>query len=229
MVLVANLDKGTFWNILTKPITGRSQKSKAQEVFSLSHYDFIPLWANGNDIEGVWRTDSQTFSLPNGIVKDTPMLPQDVSVFGHDIPRLFLSKVLGKKLPVIPLWNETKVLALRFFRYRKARPFRYSPNFVFSVLSKGEKEVGQGFFRYAREKVGLVLFAVLWAPDEVFAVLFLLEGVVASSEKVASQGPGVVEEFAKLEMAIAENARIRGSAPAVLGNEIGDDDFLHLL
>ncbi len=155
------------------------------------------------------------------------MFSKDTPLFRHNVPRLFLPQVPCEELPVPPPGNETEVLTLGLIRDGKVGSSCDGPHLFFRILPKGKEDVRESFSRNAREEVRLVLFAVLWAPYEVFAVSLFLEGVVSSSKEIAPQSPGMGKELAEFEVAIAEDAGIWRPTPAVLGNEIRNDYILH--
>ncbi len=184
-LLVANLDQGFFRGFVNQPVERFYHKPRAQKFLPATHHNLVSLRINGDDVEGIGGTNPKASSLPDGVMKDSPVLAENLSVSCNDIPWPFFPQVTQKELPVVPPGNETEVLALGFLGDREGRFPGNLPNFFLGVASERKEEEGECLLRNGSEKVRLVLFAVFGPADDVPPVLLLQEGVMTGSEEIA--------------------------------------------
>ena len=96
-------------------------------------------------------------------------------------------------------------------------------HFRSSAIRRSETSLGQLLLAELVQEIALILVAVRAAQQAVAAVVLLDTRVMSGRRSVGAEFEGVVQEIAELDLAVAQDVRIRRAAFAVFIQEICED------
>ena len=194
-----------------------------QCVLFADHYPVL-FGIQAGYIPGGLVREAQAPALANGVVKDAPVLPQDLALGVDDLARLFRqTQPLLQVIPGSALIEKTDVLALAAAKISKSGLFHQLVGLFLGHLAQGEHDALQLVLVQAGQEIGLVLVLVLTPAELNLPLLFTDLGVMAGGHGRHALGEDVLKESAKLDGLIADNAGIGSQATAIAVREGAQD------
>jgi hypothetical protein len=192
------------------------------------------------DVEFALGVNSDSLSLPDGIVDQTSVFAELSSRPVEDRPRLKegvrFTELLPENFGVTSLIHETDVLALFLVPDRKFEVLGLLTGRRLGEASEGKERTFEHRRLQAPEHITLILVRIF--PTLEKGSLTALDLDPTRAHVVAGGDPGIAVFFgpgqqrAKLDVGVALNTRVRSASPAILRSEIvhdpGAEEFFHV-
>ena len=143
------------------------------------------------------------------------MLADDRAGGVHDLAG-GLAQVAGQEAPGVAVGDEADVVAVRLVRDRQATPRRLGPDLGLGRVAEREQGMGDLIRGEHGQHVGLVLAGIDGPVQDPVGDA----GVVAGADGVEAESQRAVKHRRELDLLVAAQARVRGAAGGVLGDEI---------
>ncbi len=152
------------------------------------------------------------------------MAPQQIPFCINDRSRTETSRcVLLQKPPIVIVRNETDILTLRLLGSPETQGLCLFPCIVLSQFPQWEKEASKLPLGQLVKGIGLILQWVFTLHQHMTSVNEAKAGIMPRRQLVGAKANGPLQERAKLDPLIADNARIGSPALQVFLAEITDD------
>ncbi|HWP60244.1 MAG TPA: hypothetical protein VNL14_20285 [Candidatus Acidoferrales bacterium] len=175
----------------------------------------IPLDVLLCHVIGRSSANAQAVSLPDGIERNA-VVPADYPAVGEQY-RTFLSrKKSAEKVSEIDFSYKAEPLRVFFFRRRKFKATRDFSYLGFCKVAQGEKGARQLIPTQHPQKIRLILCLIGSLEQLYFAIVGPRTGIVACSDVVRAMPQSRFQEDAELDLAVAQNIRVRRLSPRIL-------------
>src|SRR3954454_20458178 len=161
--------------------------------------------------------DAQALALADGEGVGAVVLAQD-GAGGVDDLAGRLAELPGQEAAGVAVGDEADVVAVRLVGDGQPAPGRFGADLGLGGVAEREQGVGELVGGEDGEYVGLVLAGVGGPVQD--SVLDLR--VVAGTDGVEAEGQRLVQDRGELDLLVAAQARVRGAARGVLGDEVLD-------
>ena len=155
--------------------------------------------------------DAQALALADGVAQRAVVAPNHAAVAPYDVARCSgMSAAALDIARVVTVWNKADILALGLLGVGKALFGGYAAHVALLVQTRQRKDRAcQALLCERIQKVTLVLFGVLAAVQLPGSVGRLARfGVVTCGDVVATHIERCIEQRAKLNVAVADDARV---------------------
>jgi hypothetical protein len=209
-----------------EPINLAGGEGAVKEGGAWGEGDGVLDGVDGGNVGGLAQGEAGAFALADSEVLVAGMLAQDAA-FGVD--EVAGAEGVGgaglEESGVVVVGDEADFLGVGLVVDGEAELMGELADVGFFEVTQGEEHAGEFVAGDAEEDVGLVFFEVAGAEEVRLAGLGVVgdAGVVAGGDEVRADGTGVAGEFAELEVFVAADAGVGGSAGIVLGDEVVDD------
>ena len=159
--------------------------------------------------------DPQAAALADGEGVGAVVLAEDGAGLVDDLAWR-LAQVLGQEAAGVAVGDEADVVAVRLVRDREPAPRGLGADLSLRRVAEGEHGVADLLGGEHGQHVGLVLAGIRSAVQDAVTD----PRVVAGAYRVEPEGQRTVEHRRELDLLVAAQARVRGAARGVLGDEI---------
>ena len=199
------------------PVIGRERRGG--QVLSFAQVNGVAGGVDARHIHGMRHRDAQALALADGVAQRAVVAPDHAAVAPHNVARCSgMSAAALDIARVVAVGNKADVLAFGLLGVGKALLGGYAAHVALFVQACQRKDGAcQALLRKRIQKVALVLFGVLAAVQLPCAVGRLARlGVVTRGDIVAAHVQRGVQQRAKLDVAVADDAGV-GRQPLLVG------------
>ena len=216
----------TFGREAVDPVYLLSRKLPGEYAVCLAHYNPVVFRIQGFDEKGFAVGDAETFSLSDGVERNSLMMSQYLAAFVEDFPRLQAGGVMGfDEGVIIIVGDKADFLTFPFLGHRQAKFGRQLPHLGLRVVTQGEMDMVNGFLSELVEHIGLVFLLVNGSGQTVLAAFVGQNaGVVAGGHALAAKTGGNISQFTELYVTVTKNTGV-GSQPRAVLSEKGLDNL----
>ena len=213
-----------------EPVAALDGEFLGEQIVRAADDDAVGGRVDVDHVDRFGRAAGEALALADGEELDPVVIRQAFAggVVDAAAMKIALAQPLAQKRFVVVARHKANFLAVGFVGDFEADLARDLANLGLGHAAQRQQRAPELFLPQAEEKIALVLARIAALAKHRAARVLFDNGVVARGDALRAQRVRLVPEVAKLDLLVANDARVRRAPRAVFGGEVVDHRFLEI-